>query len=74
MTFNHDPIFFLQMSDEQLREIDPAGSEGLYYPCMVAASGQTSDLSVDYSLLRRNPAALTHRNLKLAKGRREETK
>jgi hypothetical protein len=48
-----DPMFFLEMSDEQVREIDP-GSD--LYPFMVAASGETCDLSAVYSLLRRNPA------------------
>ena len=51
--FSDDPMFFLQMSDEQVREIDP-GSD--LYPFMVAASGQTCDLSAVYNLLRRNPA------------------
>ena len=57
-TFNNNAMFFLQMSDEQVREIDP-GSD--LYPFMVAASGQTSDLSAVYALLRRNPS-LAHRN------------
>ena len=57
-TFIDDPMFFLQMSDEHVREIDP-GSD--LYPFMVAASGQTCDLSAVYNLLRRNPS-LAHRN------------
>jgi hypothetical protein len=52
-TFIDDPMFFLEMSDEQVREIDP-GSD--LYPFMVAASGETCDLSAVCSLLRRNPA------------------
>jgi hypothetical protein len=52
-TFMDDAMFFLEMSDEQVREIDP-GSD--LYPFMVAASGETCDLSAVYSLLRRNPA------------------
>jgi hypothetical protein len=36
-TFIDDPMFFLEMSDEQVREIDP-GSD--LYPFMVAASGE----------------------------------
>ena len=56
--FIDDPMFFLEMSDEQVREIDP-GSD--LYPFMVAASGQTCDLSAVYNLLRRNPS-LAHRN------------
>jgi hypothetical protein len=41
------------MSDEQVREIDP-GTD--LYPFMVTASGETSDLSAVYHLLRRNPS------------------
>jgi len=51
-TFGQDSMFFLRMSDEQVREIDP-GTD--LYPFMVAASGETSDLSAVYYLLRRNP-------------------
>ena len=57
-TFIDDPMFFLEMSDEQVREIDP-GSD--LYPFMVAASGETCDLSAVYALLRRNPS-FAHRN------------
>jgi hypothetical protein len=58
-TFIDDPMFFLAgMSDEQVREIDP-GSD--LYPFMVAASGETCDLSAAYVLLRRNPS-LAHRS------------
>jgi hypothetical protein len=57
-TYKDDPMFFLEMSDEQVRKIDP-GSD--LYPFMVAASGEMCDLSAVYSLLRRNPA-LGHRN------------
>ena len=57
-TFNNNAMFFLQMSDEQVREIDPGND---LYPFMVAASGQTSDLSAVYNLLRRNPS-LAHCN------------
>ncbi len=58
-TFIDDPMFFLEMSDEQVREIDP-GSD--LYPFMVAASGQTCDLSAVYALMKRNPS-LAHRNM-----------
>ena len=51
--FRNHAMFFVGMSDEDVREIDP-GSD--LYPFMVAASGQTSDLSAVYNLLRRNPA------------------
>jgi hypothetical protein len=57
-TFIDDPMFFLEMSDEQVREIDP-GSD--LYPFMVAASGQTCDLSAVYALMKRNPS-LARRN------------
>jgi hypothetical protein len=52
-TFDQDPMCFLRMSDEQVREIDP-GTD--LYPFMVSASGETSDLSAVYYLLRRNPS------------------
>ena len=56
-TFIDDPMFFLEMSDEQVGDIDP-GSD--LYPFMVAASGETCDLSAGYALLKRNPS-LAHR-------------
>jgi hypothetical protein len=67
-TFSDDPMFFLQMSDEQVREIDP-GSD-LYPFMVVAASGQISDLSAVYTLLRRNPS-LAHRNTTKRRGKRK---
>ena len=57
-TYKDDPMFFLEMSDEQVREIDPGND---LYPFMVAASGETCDRSAWDSLLRRNPA-LAHRS------------
>jgi hypothetical protein len=69
-TFMDDPMFFLEMSDEQVREIDP-GSD--LYPFMVAASGETCDLSAVYSLLRRNPA-LAHRSSKPKRRRKRKRK
>jgi hypothetical protein len=66
-TFIDDPMFFLAMSDEQVREIDP-GSD--LYPFMVAASGETCDLSAVYALLRRNPS-LAHRNKPKSKRKRK---
>ena len=66
-TYRYDPLFFLQMSDEQVREIDP-GSD--LYPFMVVASGQTCDLSAVYALLRRNPS-LAHRNKPKRRGKRK---
>ena len=53
-TFASDGSYFLRMlSDDQVREIDPASD---LYPFMVAASGENSDLSAVYVLLRRNPS------------------
>jgi hypothetical protein len=52
-TFIDDPMFFLEMSDEQVGEIDPGND---LYPFMVAASEETCDLSAVYALLMRNPA------------------
>ena len=46
-------MFFLDLNDEQVRELDP--ETGLY-PFMVSASGETSDLSAVYHLLKRNPS------------------
>jgi hypothetical protein len=60
-------MFFLEMSDEQVREIDPGND---LYPFMVAASGETCDLSAVYSLLRRNPA-LAHRSKPQRRNRRK---
>ena len=53
-TFTSDCSYFLRtLSDDQVREIDPTSD---LYPFMVAASGETSDLSAVYVLLRRNPS------------------
>jgi hypothetical protein len=52
-TYDQDSMFFLRMSDEQVREIDPGTN---LHPFMIAASGETSDLSAVYYLLRRNPS------------------
>ena len=52
-TFDQDPMFFLDLNDEQVRELDP--ETGLY-PFMVSASDETSDLSAVYRLLKRNPS------------------
>jgi hypothetical protein len=62
-----DALFFLEMSDEQVREIDPGND---LYPFMVAASGETCDLSAVYSLLRRNPS-LAHRSKPKRRGKRK---
>jgi hypothetical protein len=66
-SFIDDAMFFIEMSDEQVREIDP-GSD--LYPFMVAASGETCDLSAVYVLLRRNPS-LAHRNQPKRKSKRK---
>jgi hypothetical protein len=52
-TLENNVMFFIRMSDEEIREIDP-GTD--LYPFMVLASGQTSDLSAVNYLLRRNPS------------------
>ena len=60
-TFASDASYFLRMlSDDQVREIDPASD---LYPFMVAASGETSDLSAVYVLLRRNPSLVRGGNI-----------
>jgi hypothetical protein len=69
-TFMDDAMFFLEMSDEQVREIDPGND---LYPFMVAASGETCDLSAVYSLLRRNPA-LAHRRKPKQRRRKRKRK
>jgi hypothetical protein len=69
-TFTDDAMFFLEMSDEQVREIDPGND---VYPFMVAASGETCDLSAVYSLLRRNPS-LAHRSSKPKRRRKRKRK
>ena len=67
-TFENDGIYFLRaLSDDQVREIDPATD---LYPCMVAASGETSDLSAVYVLLRRNPSLV--RGDKIGRKRRSK--
>ena len=53
-TFKNNSLFFIRtLTDDQVREIDPVTD---LYPFMVAASGDTSDLSAVYVLLRRNPS------------------
>jgi hypothetical protein len=52
-TYKDNVMFFVRMSDEEIREIDEATD---LYPFMVLASGQTSDLSAVNYLLRRNPS------------------
>ena len=51
-TYKNNVMFFIGMSDEQVKERDP-GTD--LYPFMVLASGQTSDLSAVYYLLKRKP-------------------
>merc|ERR1719354_107410 len=60
-TFEDNAMHFnLCLSDDQVREIDPATD---LYPCMVAASGETSDLSAVFVLLRRNPSLVRGGNI-----------
>ena len=52
--YENNGLYFLHMlTDDHVREIDPVTD---LYPFMVAASGNTSDLSAVYVLLRRNPS------------------
>jgi hypothetical protein len=51
-----DAEFYLNMSDDQVREIDPGN--GLY-PFMVAACDNNSDLGGVYYLLIRNPSLVS---------------
>ena len=62
-TFEDNAMHFnLYLSDDQVREIDPATD---LYPFMVAASSETarSDLSAVYVLLKRNPSLVRGGNL-----------
>ena len=66
--FTNDAAFFVRMSDEQVREIDPgtdlypfvvlaSGETNALYPFAVLSSDETtSDLSAVYYMLRRNPS------------------
>jgi hypothetical protein len=56
-SYNDDAGFYLRMSDDQVREIDPGN--GLY-PFMVTACDSNSDLLGTYYLLRRNPSLVNH--------------
>ena len=52
--YENNGLYFLStLTDDHVREIDPVTD---LYPFMVAASGNTSDLSAVYVLLRRNPS------------------
>ena len=53
-TYTNNSTFFVRLSYEDLRTMDPDRA-GLY-PFMIAASGNTSDLSVVNCLLRRDPS------------------
>ena len=53
-TYENNSSFFLRFSYDDLRTTDPKRS-GLY-PFMVAASGNTSDLSAVNCLLKRDPS------------------
>jgi hypothetical protein len=56
-TYMNSASYFVQLRDDEIAETDPKTD---LYPYMVAASGQTSDLSAVYYLLRRNPALLNN--------------
>jgi hypothetical protein len=51
--FKSHAMFFVGMSDDQVREIDPVTE---LYPFMVAASGQMSDLDAVYYLMKKDPS------------------
>ena len=52
--FKSNDLYFLStLADDHIKEIDPPTD---LYPFMVAAWGNTSDLSAVYVLLRRNPS------------------
>ena len=68
-TYKNDIMFFICMSDEQIREIDP-GTD--LYPFMVLASDQTSDLSALNYLLRRNPSLAHSGKKSVSKGGRKK--
>ena len=54
-------LYFLStLTDDHIKEIDPPTD---LYPFMVAASGNTSDLSAVYVLLRRNPSLVRGGNI-----------
>jgi hypothetical protein len=70
-TYMNDSMFLIDLSHEQIREIDPG--TGLY-PFMVLASGQTSDLAAVNYLLRRDPS-LAHSGMKsVSKGGQKRKK
>jgi hypothetical protein len=62
--YRNSAAFFAGMHDFEIAEIDP---ETDLYPFMVAASGETSDLSAVYYLLRRNPALVNTSRRKVRK-------
>ena len=60
-TFQNSGMYFIRtLSDEQVGEIDPVTK---LYPFMVAASGETSDLSAVYVLMGRNPSLVRGGNI-----------
>ena len=59
--FKTNGLYFLStLRDDDIKEIDPPTD---LYPFMVAASGNTSDLSAVYVLLRRNPSLVRGGNI-----------
>ena len=66
--FKSNGLYFLQtLTDDHVREIDPVTD---LYPFMVAASGNTSDLSAVYVLSRRNPSLVRGGNREDSRNRR----
>jgi hypothetical protein len=70
-SYMNSPMFFAGLRDDEIAEIDP-GTD--LYPFMVTASGEISDLSAVYYLLRRNPALVntSRRNVDLVLAARGE--
>ena len=54
-TLSNDGMFFVKMTDDEIAEVDPVTKQ---YPFLVAANGETSDLSTIYFLLSKNPSLL----------------
>jgi len=54
-TLSNDGVFFVKMTDDEIAEVDPVTK---LYPFLVAANGETSDLSTIYFLLSKNPSLL----------------
>ena len=54
-TFQNDTMFYVNMTDDEIAELDPVTKQ---YPFLTCATGEESDLSTVYVLLSRNPSLL----------------